>query len=152
MRWELWTHLETHEMELCNLHSHFTSPKSLVDSVHHITNPEYLFKNGPQFKKSHAGSPKFGLYLVLNCRPFKPLLNYQHGRFWGQFFLLGSPKTTVTAHLCPPCLSTMTRRAYTSRLSFPQWHGLTQTHLPPRSCNTAWHSDITFRKLQLLVY
>ena len=23
----------------------------------------------------------------------------------------------------------MTRRAYTSRLSFPQWHGLTQTHL-----------------------
>ena len=48
-----------------------------------IDNPEYLLKNGPQLKKSHAGSPKFGLYLVLNCRPFKPLLNYQHGRFWG---------------------------------------------------------------------
>ena len=49
---------------------------SLVESTRQVFNPEYLLKNGPQLKKSHAGSPKFGLYLVLNCRPFKPLLNY----------------------------------------------------------------------------
>ena len=27
--------------------------------------------------------------------------------------------------------------------SFPKWHGLAQTHFPPRTCKHAWHSDIT---------
>ena len=35
------------------------------------------------------------------------------------------------------------RRIYTSMLSFTTWHGLTQTHFPPRPLKTAWHSDIT---------
>ena len=30
-----------------------------------------------------------------------------------------------------------------SMCSFPQWHGLTQAHFPPRPHKTAWHSDIT---------
>ena len=55
-------------------------------------NPEYLLKNGPLLKKVMPDPPKFGLYLVLNYRPFKPLLNYQHGRFWGLVFIR-FPKT-----------------------------------------------------------
>ena len=35
-------------------------------------------------KKQHVRSPKYGLYLFLNCRPVKPLLNYQHRpSIWG---------------------------------------------------------------------
>ena len=44
----------------------------------------------------------------------------------GGTFVYQVPKTSVTAHTCPPCVSTMTRRVYTSRFSFLQWHGLTQ--------------------------
>ena len=88
----------------------------------------YLLKNPPQLRNSMS-EPK--TRLILNYRPLKPLLNYQHGRFLCRF-RIKFQKTTLTAHFCPPCLSTMTRRVYTSRLSFPQWHGLTQTHLPPR--------------------
>ena len=48
-----------------------------------IANPEYLLINTPQLKKHHVRNPNFGLYVFLNYRPLKPLLNYQHGRFWG---------------------------------------------------------------------
>ena len=34
-------------------------------------------------KNTPVRSPKVGLFLFLNYRPFKPLLNYQHGRFGG---------------------------------------------------------------------
>ena len=30
-----------------------------------------------------------------------------------------------------------------SCLPFPSWHGLTQTHFPPRRRQSAWHSGIT---------
>ena len=39
--------------------------------------------------------------------------------------------------------SPASRQIYTSMCSFPQWHGLTQAHFPPRPRKTAWHSDIT---------
>ena len=98
----------------------------MIDLSFISPNPEYLFKNERRWKNSHVGAPYVRSIFVLNFRRFKPLLNYQHGRLWGSsFFQLGS-KTTVTAHLCPPCLST-------SRFSFLQWHGLTQTHLPPQN-------------------
>ena len=57
--------------------------KTSARTVQQMLNPEYLLINTPQLKKHHVRTPKFGLFLVLNCRPFKPLLNYQHGRFWG---------------------------------------------------------------------
>ena len=112
--------------------------------------PSTYEKTDPYQKKVMSETPKCGLYSFANCRPCNPLLNNQHGRLWRSFALLGS-KSNRTAHLCPPCLSTMTRRVYTGRLSFPQWHRLTQTHFPPRSRKTAWHSDITFRKLYIAV-
>ena len=39
--------------------------------------------------------------------------------------------------------SPATRRVNTSVFSFPQWHGATQTHFPPRPRKTAWQSGIT---------
>ena len=42
--------------------------------------------------------PKYGLYLLLNYRPFKPLLNYQHGRF--PEFLLGSKNNRNCQGFC----------------------------------------------------
>ena len=36
-----------------------------------------------------------------------------------------------------------TRRVYTSMFRAPQWHGVTQTHFPPRPRKSAWHCDIT---------
>ena len=100
--------------------------------------------------KTHVGTPLVRLIFAFKLPPFKAATKLPTWPILVQFFHQ-VPKTTVTAHLCPPCLSTMTRRVYTSRLSFPQWHGLTQTHFPPRSRKTAWHSDITFRKLYIVV-
>ena len=100
----------------------FSSPKHTL----HF-NLECRLNSLTNFKKHNVRSPIYGLYLFLNYRPFKPLLNYQHGRFWGYALCI--------------------HHVYTSRFSFPQWHGLTQAHLPPRSRKTARHSDITFRKL-----
>ena len=42
-------------------------------------NPEYLLKKPPQLKNTASEI----LCFYINYRPFKPLLNYQHGRFWG---------------------------------------------------------------------
>ena len=39
--------------------------------------------------------------------------------------------------------SPATRRVYTSMFRAPQWHGATQTHLPPRPRKSAWRCDIT---------
>ena len=52
MRWELWTHLETHEMELRHLHSHFTSPNSLVQSISLVSVPGLANQNH-SFVDSH---------------------------------------------------------------------------------------------------
>ena len=107
----------------------------------------------PTRKRSSPGRAKVTLlYLAwcLNGRPCKSLLNDQHGRFW-RSFLNWVPKTTATAHLCPPCLSTMTRRVYTSRLSFPQWHGyLRKRTFHQGHTKTAWRNDITFPKLYIV--
>ena len=71
-RWELWAHLETHEMEIQNLHSHFTSPNSLVRSrmqqkaeAAFVSTRKQLF--GVQIpasskgKNTFAGMPKFSV-------------------------------------------------------------------------------------------
>ena len=65
----------------------------------------------PIFKKHISEPPKYGLYSLLNYCPFKPLLNYQHGRFWRSFFKLGSknnrncpPLSTLSIHHDTPCL------------------------------------------------
>ena len=44
-----------------------------------------------RMKKVMPETPKCGLYSFSNYRPFKPLLNYQQGRFW-RSFLIRFPK------------------------------------------------------------
>ena len=70
-------------------------------------------------KKIMLDPPKYGLYLFLNCRPFKPLLNYQHGRLWRVLLKLGSKNNCI----CPP-LSALSIHHDTPRLH-------QQVFLPP---------------------
>ena len=109
-----------------------------------------ICRSYPYTEKVLPRACKSYLAWCLNGRPCKSLLNDQHGRFW-RSFLNWVPKTTATAHLCPPCLSTMTRRVYTSRLSFPQWHGyLRKRTFHQGHTKTAWRNDITFPKLYIV--
>ena len=90
-----------------------------------------LLKDGPQCKKKVTSEPpKGGLYLFFNYRPLKPLLSYPTRATLDYFYNEGPPLSTLSL--------TMTRSVYTSRVSFPQWHGLMQAHFPPRSRKTAW--------------
>ena len=59
--------------------------RSLHKPMFRECNPEYQLKNGPLLEKVMSETPKYGLYLFLNYRPFKPLLNYQHCRLWRSF-------------------------------------------------------------------
>ena len=92
------------------------------------SNPEYLFtKPYPTYQekpypinKHMMETNKFIDYIciyVKHYHPLKPLLDYQYGRFWRVCFD-HVPKTIPFVHTCPPCLSTMTRRVYTSMCSF----------------------------------
>ena len=50
----------------------------------------YLFKSGHLFRKVMPETPKYGLFLFINYRPLKLLINYQHGRFFFKQYNLGS--------------------------------------------------------------
>ena len=52
-----------------------------------LINPEYrVVPIKKSLKQHHVRNPKYSLYMCFNDRPFKSLLNYQHGRVWGSFF------------------------------------------------------------------
>ena len=57
-------------------------PSSFLSSDHEVIPSTYL-KTDLYLKAMPL--TKYGLYCVLNCNPFKTLLNYQHCRFWRRF-------------------------------------------------------------------
>ena len=65
--------------------------RQILSSPSNLENPNTHGPGPKPIPSVMSETPKYGLYPFLNYRPFKPLLNYQHCRFW-RSFLIGSPK------------------------------------------------------------
>ena len=70
------------------------------------------------------------------------------------------PRKTAWQHSTQPTkydnallsiMGTANHPAPQRRAEFPEWHGLTQTHVPPWPHKTAWHSDLHTDNVSLII-